>query len=1052
MPKHLVKDEAVNATKAGEEIVHRVEFPDGSEPLSLNRREFFRMAGVASAAMALASAGCQMPVEPIVPYVDRPEEQRKIGKPMVYSTTLGGFPVLVRTREGRPILVEANPSHPRIKTPDLRAQAAILDLYDPDRAQGPLSVRRSKGLPKPVDWETVTKKVTAALKESRGKIALLVGQDGGPASVSVLQEFSQAFEARVFHVSMLEEDHEARAWTKCFGEVPKPLPRFDKAELIVGFGAEFLDYPVSGMNEDYADSRDPDRKKERMGRFVAFEGRLSLTGANADERIRLRPSHLPAAAMALVHELVAKRRIGPAAKLQGVQSVLEPFSAESIAKVIGVDAKIFSRLADELADHQGKSLVICGATATASEQGETLETAVNLLNFTLGNFSKTFDPRYGKSLRSGGVKRLETLTDELNAGRIDLLLIAGANSVFDAPASLKFAEAMKKAKLVVSLADRVDETARQADYLAALSHPLESWGDAGLDRGLYGVVQPSIRPLYKTYGMLDLLISWSALAGEKGRLGAAYRAALDTEGNKALVHSPAYHYVKSYWIEHFFRMRPESEQAWQDVLKKGWIDLGGRRSPLAGFNPAAFKVFKSFRISSKDGLELEFFPSHALYDGSQGNNGWLLEFPDPISRVAWGEWLALAPSRFDEMGLQNGDLVEIGFNGNTLKIPAFRQAGMHRDVLAVPLGWGRTHVGDIGSDVGRNLFQSLAISEDSLVRSGIPVTVKKAKGNEPLAICQGGDVLDRVRRPLVPAATLAEYLADPKAGTGQIPGGESIWPEHDYKDIRWGMSIDLSRCTGCGNCVIACQAENNIPVVGKKGVLDGREMSWMRIDRYYDAPEKKGGWDDSVFDAPQEVVEEPKTLFQPMLCQHCENAPCETVCPFVATMHSADGLNQQIYNRCVGTRYCANNCPFKVRRFNWFDYQKPRPNLLFKVLVPEIKRHATLNVRGKMQMKNNPEVTVRYRGVMEKCSFCVQRIMDAREKARREGRTGKLRDGDVVTACQAACPSKAIVFGNVLDSDAKVSRTSRSSRAMKILEITNVIPSIAYLTKVRNEK
>ena len=1052
MPKHPDNHEPAKPIDSTEEIVHRVEFPDGSEPLALDRREFFRMAGAASAAVALATTGCQIPTEPIVPYVNRPEEQRKIGKPMFYATTLGNIPALVRTREGRPILVEGNPSHPRIQTPNLRAQAAVLDLYDPDRATGPLSVRRSKGLPKPVGWEVLTKKATDALQESRGKIALLTSYEGGPATQDVLKEFSKAFDAKIFHVSPLENDRETLAWKSCFGEVPKPLPRFDKAELVVGFGAEFLDFPENGMDADYAERRDPEKRKNTLGRLIAFEGRLSLTGANADERIRLRPSHMAAAALALAHEIIVVRRIGPAASLENVRATLVPFAVENVARTTGVEAKTFKRIADELVRKQGKSVVISGSTAISQAHGEALETAVALLNYTLGNYPKTFDIRSNTPLRSGGVKRLETLADELRAGRIDVLLVAGANPLYDAPASLNFAQAMQKAKLVISFADRVDETARMADFLATASHPLESWGDARTDAGLFGVVQPSIRPLYDTHGWLDVLISWSALAGAKGPLADAHKASLDHVMQKALVHNPAYHYVKTYWSARFFTGQIDQEQAWRDVLKKGWIDLGGTRAPLPAFRASALATLRNYKLSEINGLELECFPNYALYDGSQGNNGWLLEFPDPISRVAWGDWLAMAPSRFDEMGLENGDLVEVAFNGSSWKLPAFRQAGMHRDVLAAPLGWGRSHAGQIGSEVGRNLFPALQVSDGAPVRSGISATLKKANGNEPLAICQGGDVLDRVRRPLVPVASLSSYLADPASGTGQIPGGESIWPKHESKDIRWGMTIDLSRCTGCGNCVVACQAENNIPVVGKRGVLDGREMSWMRIDRYYDAPEKKGGWDDSVFQAPPEVVEEPKTLFQPMLCQHCENAPCETVCPFVATMHSEDGLNQQVYNRCVGTRYCANNCPFKVRRFNWFDYQKPRPNLLFQVLIPEIKRHATLNVRGKMQMKNNPEVTVRYRGVMEKCSFCVQRIMDAREKARREGRKGELRDGEVVPACMAACPSKAIVFGNVLDSASNVSRTGKSPRAMKILEITNVIPSIAYLTKVRNEK
>ena len=340
-----------------------------------------------------------------------------------------------------------------------------------------------------------------------------------------------------------------------------------------------------------------------------------------------------------------------------------------------------------------------------------------------------------------------------------------------------------------------------------------------------------------------------------------------------------------------------------------------------------------------------------------------------------------------------------------------------------------------------------------MLRAGLPVKISKAGGKVELADGQGSDVVDRKPRPIVPTTTLAEYKKDPKAGTEQTPGGPSIWPEHKYEGQRWGMAIDLSKCNGCGKCTLGCQAENNIPIVGKQGIIDGREMSWIRIDRYYDAPKKEGGWDDTVWDGPLEVVEEPKTLFEPMLCQHCENAPCETVCPFNATMHSEDGLNQQIYNRCVGTRYCANNCPFKVRRYNWFEYSSPRTSALFTAIFPLLKRHNALNTRGRMQMKNNPEVTVRSRGVMEKCSFCVQRIREARAEQARAGKDkDKIPDGAVLPACMESCPTGAIVFGDLNDPKSRVSKLAADARSMRLLDAVGVKPAISYLTKVRNDE
>jgi len=458
-------------------------------------------------------------------------------------------------------------------------------------------------------------------------------------------------------------------------------------------------------------------------------------------------------------------------------------------------------------------------------------------------------------------------------------------------------------------------------------------------------------------------------------------------------------------------------------------------------------------VDAKAGLELQLYPHFALADGRRANNGWLNELPDPVTRITWGGALSIAPRRFDEMKLRNGDLVEVDAGHARLVAPAYRHAGMHNDQVALPLGLGRAACGVIGAGIGPNAFPLRLLAGPRVISAGLAVTIRKAGGNEPLAFAQGSDVIDRGRRPLVPVTMLSAYEKDRKSGTEQQEGGRSIWPGHQYPNARWAMAIDLSRCNGCGKCVVGCQAENNIPIVGRRGILDGREMSWMRIDRYYDAPGKDGQWGAEVWDGPLEVVEEPQVLFEPMLCQHCENAPCETVCPFVATMHSADGLNQQVYNRCVGTRYCANNCPFKVRRFNFWEYSRKQESALMRWLEPRIARNAELNTRSPMQMKNNPEVTVRARGVMEKCSFCIQRIRAAGAQATREGRKkDHFPDGAVVPACMEACPTGAITFGDVNAPGSRVAALASGPRAMRLLEAIGIKPSISYLTKVRHDK
>ncbi|HUU36296.1 MAG TPA: 4Fe-4S dicluster domain-containing protein [Vicinamibacterales bacterium] len=1035
-----------------------------ADATGVDRREFLRLTSAVAAASALASTGCQVPPEAAVAFHDMPENLVDgMGRARYFHTVLDGTPVLVRTREGRPILVAPPAHNPSGRGLAIRQQAALMDLYDPDRARGPLSVRRKSETAVASDWNAIGAEVVAKLKTAGSKAVLLTGPVNSPAVAAAIGALGAQSGIRHVVWAPLDDDAASTAWTQAFGHAQVAKPRLDRADLIVGLGAEFLDRPGDGMEGDFAQRRSPDQPAGgRMSRFVQLEGRLTLTGANADRRIRVRDSQLGTIGAALAHELVVERQLGPLAGDPSVTSALAPFAIDVVAAAVGVDAAVLKALAGELAAAPGRALVLAGGSASAAANGAAIELAALVLNVTLDAFDTgLFDETAAQASPDASGAALAALADEMRAGRVEVLIVAGANPVYDAPAALNFTEALAKVPDIVSLNDRLDETSRLADMLAPASHPFECWSDAALPKGLVAVQQPVVQPLADTRGLLDVLLDWAAVLGDeaaRAAVGAATAptpAPLPVTAERAPSTSIAFHYLRAAWAARLGidPATPAFDTVWNEVLRAGWWQGPTPVAAAHTFAPAALALLGTPTATAPTGLELQLYPHLALADGRGGNNGWLHELPDPVTRITWGGALSMAPRRFDEMLLLNGDLIEVDTDGGTLVAPAYRHAGMHYDQVALPLGLGRTACGPIGEGIGPNAFPLRLMSGGRLVSAGLRVTLRKVAGNEPLAVAQGSDVIDRAARPIVPTTTLTAYEANQNAGTEQIAGGPSAWPAHDYPKGRWAMAIDLSKCNGCGKCVIGCQAENNIPVVGRNGMLEGREMSWIRIDRYYDAPTKEGGWDADVWDGPLDVVEEPQTLFEPMLCQHCENAPCETVCPFSATMHSEDGLNQQIYNRCVGTRYCANNCPFKVRRFNYWELSKRQDSSFFRWLVPRIAANAELNTREPMQMKNNPEVTVRSRGVMEKCSFCVQRIRAARADATRAG-TSKdhLADGAVVPACMEACPTNAITFGDISASASRVAAQAAHPRAMKLLESVGVKPSVSYLTKVRNDK
>lgn len=1064
-----------------------VNFQDGSGELNVSRREFMRISGVAAASAAMAGSACRNPVEKIVPYVDRPEELR-IGHASTYATVWENVGVLVQTRAGRPVKVEGNPDHPTSGGAlSARGLSSYMRLYDPDRAKTALKIDGQSTTKR--DWSELDAEVINQIKGAKnGGIRLLTRTMSGSAQRALIAEILESLpNARHYTYEALGDEASLVANELSYGERMMPHYRFDKAEVIVSLQSDFLGtwFSTTEFTKQFSSQRNPDTGK--MSKLIAFEGAMTLTGTNADVRYRVRPSHLPAVAMAIAHELIVKQKKSALASNGAVATALGAFSAESVAAATGLPVEAIQKTAKSLADHMGKSLVVAGRTANMASDGASLEAAVNLINAAIEADGNTIERQVRSLQTQGQFGQLKSLVDEIEAGKVAVLIIADTNPVYSAPLELKLKEALSggKVPMIISCNDRVDETSQYANYLAAGSHYLETWGDALPFEGVYSIQQPVIRPLYQTRSFEESLLLWFIGAGVLSKHAELLKPTAKPSGNLSgdanFETGPWYRYVRQHWEQVVY---PQAKAVagfdsfWEAVLRKGvW------RAPKANATAPAFRLQptlgalpkeapKKIERAAKDlsAKEVVLVPTVGLGDGNDANNGHLQEMPDPVSKHVWSSYVMVSPKTFREAGLNNGDYVQIKRIGGerTLEFPVLMMPGMHDDVVAIPLGYGRTHVGMVGNGIGQNAFElsTLVALEGKAVTHalmGFDVELSKTRKNEPLAIAQGSHVLDMERRTFLAATTLEDFAKDPAAGIHKHPALPDLWEDHNYGELKWGMAVDLTKCTGCSACVVACQEENNTPVVGRQGIIEGREMHWMRIDRYYRLPNNKelNAKLSQVFGDPMlkrepyvamsEYIEEPRVVFQPIMCQHCENAPCETVCPVLATVHSSDGINQMAYNRCVGTRYCANNCPFKVRRFNWYNYSEGRGDSVFSRLYPELKLHETNNNREPLHMAFNPEVTVRSRGVMEKCSFCVHRIRRAKWQAKREGRL-KMRDGDVVTACQQACPADAIVFGNLLDPDSAVAKMHERQSALSPLGEIGVESSVAYLTKVVNHE
>jgi len=945
------------------------EFPEGASELpdGITRRDMMMLLG---ASLSLAGlAGCRRPVEEIVPYVNAPEDTLP-GIPRHYATTMpfrrSAYGLIVESHEGRPTKVEGNPAHPStLGASSARIQASILGLYDPDRSQSVAQKGASKA------WSDFA----AAWKE----LAKAHDADDGAGLAVLTESFSSPTLARL--ASNLRERYSKMRWAtydavsdenrlaglrQVTGRDVDAMLRFDRAAVILALDADPLltDPETIRHARGFADGRRAGASGGSMNRLYAIEGVYTLTGAMADHRLRLESRQIQAFVAALAARLGAS-------------------GAPGQADVPGVDRKWIDAVAKDLLANRGKSLIVAG-----DRQPPAVHAAVCALNSHLGNTGKTVTYHETKDASLPSVNSLTGLVSAMKAGTVQTLVILGGNPVFDAPADLDFAAAMAKVPHTIALGHSMDETSEKAEWHIPRAHYLESWGDARAVGGTVSIVQPLILPLFGAKSDAEVL-------------GLMY-AGQD---------KPGYDHVRETWND--VLGDTDFDKKWNRVLHDGL--LAGSELPEVAADAKAEDVAALARTAAGSGLEIVFLPSPSLHDGRFANDAWLQELPDPLTKLVWDNPALVGPKTAETLGVSNGDVVKVDYAGHAIELPTWIVPGMADNVVAVTLGYGRRRTGRVGNGVGFDTYP-LRSSKAPGFDSG--ATISKAGRTYPLSATQNHGSMEG--RPLVRESTVAE-LHGPKKEEApgalgvfeEEPQHFSLFKEKTYETgHQWGMTIDLNACIGCNACMTACQSENNVPVVGKKQVANGREMHWVRVDRYFSG-EPSGS---------------PEVVFQPVPCMQCEDAPCEQVCPVAATVHDAQGLNVMVYNRCIGTRYCSNNCPYKVRRFNFFNFTKDTPDIL--------------------KLAMNPDVTVRARGVMEKCTYCTQRINRGKIDAKLAGRD--VRDGDIKTACQQACPASAIEFGDIRDQSSRVAKAKADPRNYALLDELNVRPRTTYLAKVRN--
>jgi len=961
----------------------------------VGRRGF--MFGGMSAAL-LAVEGCaRRPVENILPYSKAPEYMLP-GIPVHYATVRehrgDSIGLVVENHEGRPTKLEGNTEHPgSFGGCDAITQASILDLYDPDRSNGP---RKADKEAKWEDFEALAKqKVAAFIADGGAKLRVLMAPTNSPTVIRLRDALAAKFPQSRVHAWTPVSQSNAREGSRiAFGKPLTTIVDYRFARVVLALDSDFLQTEPGMIRATrlFSRGRRIRSSHEGMSRLYVVEPSYTTTGANADHRLRLAARQIEPYLLALAKELSTR---------QGIDlSQVAPLLGTSTSVVDGVPPKWIKVVADELAATRGRAAILIG-----SRQPARLHALVHALNSALGNAGTTIGtyPLADAAERDVATD-LKDLTADIDAGKVDTLIILGGNPVYDAPADLKFAEKLGKVPTSVHLAHSVDETGSKCTWHLPRAHDLEAWGDQRSLDGSLAVQQPMIAPLFGGRSDIELL---ALFTGDAPKGYDLVRATF-----KGGTNTPA----------------PVMEQAWKTGLNKG-IFAGAANHALGPVAVIGDAVVASFsrnlppRPLGPDNLEIDFAVDPKLFDGRYANNPWLLELPDLMTKICWDNAACISPATAKALGVENGDVLSLSRDGaGTVEIPAWILPGQADNTVTVNMGWGRAMAGRYGKGVGFDVYPLR--TSDAL---GFADGVKAQKTGKTWQLVQTQEHQSMEGRPLAIDTTLEEYKSHPNFAQYKTPDPKvlPLWKPVEYNGHKWGMVIDLSSCTGCDACVIACQAENNIATVGKDQVYRNREMYWIRIDRYF------LGEDDA----------NPAVAMQPVACQQCEEAPCENVCPVNATAHSPEGLNDMAYNRCIGTRYCGNNCPYKVRRFNYLEFQGGPPGSSPDTMygdIPETRK-----------MQFNPDVTVRMRGVMEKCTYCVQRIQEGKIAAKREDRP-RIKDHEIITACEQACPAEAITFGDLNDPMSRVAKQSEIDRGYHLLSELGTHPRTTFLGKIRN--